>query len=236
MNEHTNTTKWLQYLYYVALVSLIVTVLGIIGLSGLTRWIGLAINAATIYLLLQLTGANPRYKTSAIFYVVALAAGFINSALLGLVGSICGLVAQYQEYHAHGELIEEKDPKLADKWNSLFGLELALTFVGILLMGLLAGLLVAVTNMSEATVVPIITIIVAVLGVSAVPELPEAHHRSAGKRNPGGINEFSNHPADSGGPGAGCPGGLHLGQRGQRRLHLRSDHHGGGAPLQAFPD
>ena len=165
MNEHTNTTKWLQYLYYVALVSLIITVLGIIGLSGLTRWIGLAINAATIYLLFQLTGANPRYKTSAIFYVAALAAGFINNALLGLVGSICGLVAQYQEYHAHGELIEEKDPKLADKWNSLFALELAVTFVGILLTGLLVGSLAAITKLDVAWITVIITVIIAAMGV-----------------------------------------------------------------------
>ena len=165
MTENNNTTKWLQYLLYVGIAALVNSLLGIVGLSALARWIGLAINAATVYLLFMLVGANPRYKTAAICYAVALAGGLTSNAIVGLAGSICGIVAAYQEYHAHGELIEERDPKLADKWNSLFGLELALTFVGILLMGLLAGLLVAVTNMSEATVVPIITIIVAVLGV-----------------------------------------------------------------------
>lgn len=165
MNEN-NTTKWLNYLLYVAIAALVNSLLGLIGLSGLSRWIGLAISAATVYLLFMLAGSNPRYKTAAICYAVALAAGLINNAVVGLAGSVCGIVAAYQEYHAHGELIAERDPKLADKWNTLFGLEIALTFVGILLMGLLVGLLAAATSMSEAAIVPIVTIIVAVLGVA----------------------------------------------------------------------
>ena len=165
MNEYNDTVKWLKYLLYVGIAALVSSLLGIFGLGGLSRWIGLAINVATVYLLLMLAGANPRYKTAAICYTVALVGGLINNAIVGLAGSICGIVATYQEYHAHGELIAEQDPKLADKWNSLFGLELALTFVGVLLMGLLVGILVAATNMSEAVITPIITIIVAALGV-----------------------------------------------------------------------
>ena len=165
MNEHTNTTKWLQYMYYAALASLISSVLSIIGLSGLTRWITLAINAATVYLLFQLVSANPRYKTAAIFYAVALAAGLISSTILSLVGSICGIVASYQEYHAHGELIEEKDPKLADKWHSLFALELAVAGLGIVLSGLLLGTLMAITQLSEALIVSIIAVILAAMGL-----------------------------------------------------------------------
>ena len=165
MNQHTDTAKWLKYLLYVGIAALVNSLLGLIGLSGISRWIGLAINVATAYLLFMLAGTNPRYKTAAICYTVALVGGLINNAIVGLAGSICGIVATYQEYHAHGELIAEQDPKLADKWNSLFGLELALTFVGVLLMGLLVGLLAAATNMSEAVITPIITIIVAALGV-----------------------------------------------------------------------
>ena len=166
MNENrNNTVQWLQYLLYVAIATLINSLLGLLGLNGLSHWVNLAISGATVYLMFMLAGSNPRYKTAAICYAVALAGGLISNAIVGLAGSICGIVATYQEYHAHGELIGERDPKLADKWNSLFGLELALTFVGVLLMGLLVGLLVAATNMSEAAVVPIITIIVAVLGV-----------------------------------------------------------------------
>jgi hypothetical protein len=85
---------------------------------------------------------------------------------VSLAGSVCGIVAQYQEYHAHGELIEQRDPKLADQWNTLFGLEIALTFVGILLTGLVVGILAAVTNMSEAVITPIVTIFIAVLAAA----------------------------------------------------------------------
>jgi hypothetical protein len=166
MNENrNNTTKWLQYLLYVGIAALVNSLLGILGLSGLSRWIGLAVNGVTVYLLFMLAGSNPRYKTAAIFYAIALASGFISNLILGLVRSVCGIVAQYQEYHAHGELIEEQDPKLADKWGSLFGLEIAVTFVGILLTGLVVGVLAAVTNMSEAAITPIVTVFVAVMGV-----------------------------------------------------------------------
>jgi hypothetical protein len=150
----------------VSIAALVNSLLGICGLESLSRWIGLAISAATVYLLFMLAGSNSRYKTAAIFYAVALAGGLIGNAIVSLAGSVCGIVAQYQEYHAHGELIEQRDPKLADQWNTLFGLEIALTFVGILLTGLVVGILAAVTNMSEAVITPIVTIFIAVLAAA----------------------------------------------------------------------
>ncbi len=166
MSENRNDTpKWLQYLLYVGVAALVNSLLGIFGLSGLSRWIGLAVNAATIYLLLMLAGSNPRYKTAAIFYAVALVSGFISNAILGLVGSICGIVAQYQEYDAHGELIQARDPKLADKWTGLFWLQFALSMVMVLLTSVLVAALVMATNLSEAVVAPIVTVIAAALGV-----------------------------------------------------------------------
>ena len=167
MNENVNSpVKWLQYLLYVGIASLVSSLLGIFGLSAMSRWIGLAISAATVYLLFQLAAANPRYKTAAIFYAVALAGGLISNAILGLVGSICGIVAQYQEYHAHGELIEEQDPKLADQWGTLFGLEILVSIVAVLLTGLVVGILAAATNISEAAILPVATILVAALGIA----------------------------------------------------------------------
>ena len=166
MNENRHDTiKWLQYLLYVGIAALVNSLLGIFGLDGLSRWIGYAISGATVYLLFMLAGSNSRYKTAAIFYAVALGTNLISSVALSLVGSICGIVAQYQQYHAHGELIEERDPKLADSWNTLFGMEIAVTFIGILLTGLFVGILAAATNLEEAVIVPIVTILVAVLGV-----------------------------------------------------------------------
>lgn len=167
MNENRNdTTKWLQYLLYVGIASLVNSLLGIFGLGGLSRWIGLVVNGATIYLLFMLAGSNPRYKTAAIFFAVALVSGLISNVILGLVGSICGIVAQYQEYHAHGELIEERDPKLADQWGTLFGLEILVSIVAVLLTGLVVGVLAAATNISEAAILPVATILVAALGIA----------------------------------------------------------------------
>ena len=165
MNENRNTTQWLQYLLYACIAALVSSLLGIFGLNGLARWINLAVDAVTVYLLLQLTGSNPRYKKAAIFYAVALVGGLINNVFLGLAVSICGIVAQYQEYHAHGELIVDRDPKLADRWNSLFGLEIAVVFIGTMLTGILVGVLVAMTNMDQAVIVNITTVFVAILGV-----------------------------------------------------------------------
>lgn len=167
MNEKVNNpVKWLQYLLYVGIASLVNSLLGIFGLSGLTRWIGLAVSGATAYLLFMSAGSNPRYKTAAIFYAVALGSNLISNVIVGLAGSVCGIVAQYQEYHAHGELIGEQDPKLADQWGTLFGLEIAVTFVGILLTGLIVGVLAAAVNMSEAMITPIATAIVAIMAVA----------------------------------------------------------------------
>ena len=166
MNENRNdTVECLQYLMYVGIAALVNSLLGIFGLEGLSRWIGLAINGATVYLLFMLAGSNPRYKTAAIFYAVALVSGLIDNLILGLVCSICGIVAQYQEYHAHGELIQDRDPKLADRWNSLFAMELAVIFIGILLTGLFVGVLAAATNMDVAAVTVITTVIVAAMGI-----------------------------------------------------------------------
>lgn len=169
MNENRNdTTKWLQYLLYVGIASLVNSLLGIFGLGGLSRWIGLVVNGATIYLLFMLAGSNPRYKTAAIFFAVALVSGLISNVILGLVGSICGIVGQYQEYHAHGELIEARDPKLADKWHSLFWLKFGLTVITVLLTSVVVASLVMAADMDEAVVTVMTTVIVAALGIGLI--------------------------------------------------------------------
>ena len=163
MNENRNdTAKWLQYLLYVGIAPLVNSLLGIFGLPGL-GWILFACNAAAVYLLLQLAGSNPRYKTAAIFYAVSLAGSLIGNVFLNLAISVCSIIGQYQEYHAHGELIAARDSKLSDNWNTLFGMQIALSVIAVLLTGLVAGILAALTNMSVDAVTPIVTVLVAVL-------------------------------------------------------------------------
>lgn len=137
MNENVNTpAKWLTYLLYVGIAAAVNSLLVNLSLlSGLTRWAGLAITAASIYLLFRLRDANPRYLKAAIFSAVAWVGIRIGFTPLTLVGLVCSIIAQYQEYHGHSELVEEHDAKLAGRWNSLFWAQ----FVGSLLLGLVVS-------------------------------------------------------------------------------------------------
>ena len=162
MNEHTDIVKWLKYLRYVGIAALVHTILvNIPVMSGLTGWTSLAISAATVFLMFKLMGVNSRYKTAAVCYAVSLIGGCISMAIVSLAGSVCGIVAQYQEYHAHGELISQKDPKLADKWNSLFWLELAVIVITTLLSSVLLSALVMAAGMEETAVTALVVAIVA---------------------------------------------------------------------------
>ncbi len=165
MNQHTDTVKWLKYLLYVGIAALVNSLLGIFGLGGLSRWIGLALGAATLYLMFRLIGSNGRYQKAVLFSGVSLVISLLNIQLVALAGSICAIVGQYQEYLAHGELIADRDPKLAEKWSGLFWLQFGVELITVLLMGLIVGILVAAANMEAAVVTALITVIAAVLSV-----------------------------------------------------------------------
>ncbi len=168
MDENRNNpVQWLRYLLYAGLANVALSILNAFTpLGGLLGWLSIAIGLATVYLLFQLSGINPRYRNAAIFGAVGLAIAQLPIAFVALAGSICSLIGEYQEYHAHGELIEERDPKLADQWGTLFGLQFAASIVVVLLAGLAAGVLAAATKISEAAITVIVTAIVAVIGVA----------------------------------------------------------------------
>jgi len=44
--------------------------------------------------------------------------------VLAIVGMICSLIAIYQEYMGHSEMIKEADAKLSNNWNSLCNWEI----------------------------------------------------------------------------------------------------------------
>ena len=51
----------------------------------------------------------------------ALFTAFISgSTILTLTASIVSIIAVYQEYSAHSELVADKDAKLSGRWHSLF--------------------------------------------------------------------------------------------------------------------
>lgn len=138
MNEHkTLLTKWLTNLLYLHIASLVIAVVNAItGLQSFTQWLSWAASIGAVFCLFQLQTVNPRYQKSAIFQAVALGSTLIVSlfgglGILGLAASICGIVASYQEYHAHSDLTAEADPQLSRKWSNLFLWSLA--------MGLISG-------------------------------------------------------------------------------------------------
>lgn len=167
MNEHTDTVKWLKYLLYVGIAALASTVLAAIPLlNGLSGWVSLPISAATVFLMYKLQPANERYFKAAIFGAVPLIIsilGRLGISFLPLLGAICGLVAQYQEFAAHGELIQARDPKLAGKWSSLFWLQFAVTIISTLLGSVFAAVLVASGSMDMETATAMIVVAVAIV-------------------------------------------------------------------------
>ena len=77
------------------------------------------------FCMLQLAPVNERYKKAGIMRAVmlgcALFTAFVfGSTLLTLAASIVSIIAVYQEYHGHSELIAEMDAKLSGRWSSLF--------------------------------------------------------------------------------------------------------------------
>ena len=162
MNEN-NTTQWLRYLLYVGIAAMANSLLGIFLPGRLSAWIGYAISAAVVYLFFRLIATNARYKTAFIFSGAALIINLLGIQALGLAGSICALVGQYQEYHAHGELIQEQDPRLANKWSSLFWFQFAVSVIVVLLTGVLVGVLVAAGSLDAAVVTALATIVGAIL-------------------------------------------------------------------------
>lgn len=140
--------KWLRIVMYTAIGRLVNTLAGMLPFipTSVTVWISRGILLILIISMIQLAPANDRYKKAGILRAVMLAltivTGFLKTGtILTLVGSILSIVAMYQEYHAHSELIAEKDQKLSGKWSSLF------------MWSILSGLLLGFTSTAAAMII-----------------------------------------------------------------------------------
>jgi len=175
MNENMETknilmTKWLRGLMYAAIASLVNSVLNVFPFvpATLTTWISRAIILAVYISLFKLGTVNARYHKAAICRGIMLACTLIiaflfASPLLSLVSSIASIVAVYQEYNAHSELVEKKDPKLSGKWHSLF------------LWGIAAGLLVSIGSVIATMILVMqeldaVGITAVVIGLLSIPQ------------------------------------------------------------------
>lgn len=132
MNENMESryeliTKWLRVLMYIAIVSLANSIISYLPFipANLTTWVSRGIMAAMVVCMFQLAPANERYKKAGIVRAVMLGCALFTayvfgSTILTLAASILSIVAVYQEYNAHSELVAEKDAKLSGRWHSLF--------------------------------------------------------------------------------------------------------------------
>ena len=151
MNERMNDpAKWLKYLLYFAIAALVNSVISYIPLVGkLSGWLGIAISAATAYLLFRLKDTGKRYRTAALFAAISLVAGLFSGTIPVLIVLVCSIVSEYQEYHGHGELVADRDARLANKWNGLFWLSLVMSLIVGAAAGLLGAILLIVTGVES---------------------------------------------------------------------------------------
>lgn len=128
MNEHRiDFVKWLRVLIYLAIARMVNTLVCIPAFipTPVTAWISRILMAVMVFAMFKLDPANDRYKKTGIqltiVLVLTIAIELLNTgAVLTLIAGILSIVAEYQEYHGHSELIEEKDHQLSGKWTSLF--------------------------------------------------------------------------------------------------------------------
>lgn len=152
-------TVWLPRLFLCQIAATVITALSSISaISAVITWIARVLTLVSIVILFQLSPAHERYRKSAIFrcivFVGTLLSLLIKSSLFALVWTILSLVAQYQEYSAHSDLVAEKDPKLSRNWHSLFnwqifgGVIAAIISIAAVLGGVLLG--AATENITSA--------------------------------------------------------------------------------------
>ena len=168
--QNTRLTKWLCVLFYAEVVSLVILLAAMVPmLEGVITWISLIASAAVLVALYQLSPVHERYRKSSRFYLVAflgsLVQAFTGSNILTSAAGICGIVASYQEYNAHSELLNVKDNQLSGKWNALFYWEIAAG-----LIGGFAAMAVAVLGVGAGMEESLLVILgVAVVAVLEVP-------------------------------------------------------------------
>lgn len=145
--------KWLRVLIYLAIARMVNTLVGIPAFipTVVTAWISRILMAVMVFTMFKLAPANDRYKKTgiqlAIVLILTIATELLNTGVvLTLIAGILSIVAEYQEYHGHSELIEEKDHQLSGKWSSLFMWSIV---VGLILgfASTAAGVLAAVAGM-----------------------------------------------------------------------------------------
>ena len=162
--DRIDFAKWLRVLMYISIAGLVNTFIGIPSWIPLviTSWISRILMAVVVFAMLKLAPANDRYKKAGIqrtiILVLTIATDILLAgAVLALIAGILAIIADYQEYHAHSELIEEKDRQLSGKWTSLFMWSIV---VGLILgfASTAAGVLAALAGVDTETAAVVIAV------------------------------------------------------------------------------
>ena len=169
MEENRNDfAKWLRVLMYIAIAGLANTLVGIPSFipTVITSWISRILMVVMVFAMFKLSPANDRYKKAGIQRAIVLALTIATDllhfgAILTLIAGTLAIVADYQEYHGHSELVEEKDHQLSGKWTSLF---LWSIVVGLLLgfTSTAAGIFAAMAGMDTMKATIMIAAILAI--------------------------------------------------------------------------
>jgi len=176
MNENMENNaalpvKWLRVLLYIAVASLINSVINFLPFvpAAVTAWLGRGITVAMIVCMFRLAPVNERYQKAGGFRTVMFACALITAflrgtAILNLAASILSIIAVYQEYNAHSELIAAHDSKLSGKWHSLFNWSIATG----LLVGFGSTVTVLILSFMEMDAVRLTAL---VIGLLSVPQM-----------------------------------------------------------------
>ena len=123
---------------------------------------------AMVVCMFRLAPVNERYQKAGILRTAwlgcMLASLVFLPSILVLAASILSIIAVYQEYSAHSEVVADKDAKLSRNWHSLFN------------WSIVTGLLVSFGSMVTALIasfagVEITKITAIVTGILGIPQL-----------------------------------------------------------------
>lgn len=163
-------TKWLRALVYIAIVSIVNSVISILPIipASVTTWISRGIMVAMVVCMFRMAPVNERYKKAGILRAVWLGCMIASlvflPSILVLAASILSIIAVYQEYSAHSEVVADKDAKLSRNWHSLFNWSIV--------TGLLVGFGSVVTALIASFAGVEITRITAIVtGILGIPQL-----------------------------------------------------------------
>lgn len=137
--------KWIKNLFYVQCATLVAGIITDLPfLDGIMFWINTMLACVTLFVFYKLAPVKDRYRKAAIFMTITLAINLIskfsNVGFLTFIGSVFSLIALYQEYSAHSDMMDGVDAKLARKWHTLFNWQI----IGAILLGFLETVLLVV--------------------------------------------------------------------------------------------